>query len=406
MQRARRHAWHTRILCEPGVFREQIFEGILPFWIQHSIDTELGGYITHLRRDGSRYDTIKTTAMQSRMMYAFAAAYRLSGERNYLELARHGLQFMTDGLWDSAYGGWPDSTNRHGAPLDAEKRTFTESYAIIGLAEYYAATKDTSALELAQRTFELAKHFLHDKECGGYFLRCAPDWSLLSTRKTICSQLDMLFALVSLYRPTGDHRYVRDAVELAHVILEHMYDRRFHCLVETCNANWTYDPFATRDITWIGHNLKGAWVLLQLFEITGVERFAEAARGILDFSIRCGYDCENGGFFHYVYRSGPLASQEKLWWTNCEALMALLLAARLDDAAGTYAPYFNGTLDFCMRSFLDPKYGEWYRSCDAAGMPLNSSKGGGDKAAYHTVQACAYAIEYLQALQQRGHACA
>jgi mannose/cellobiose epimerase-like protein (N-acyl-D-glucosamine 2-epimerase family) len=306
---------------------------------------------------------------------------------------------MREKLWDERFGGWPRMVLRDGSALDPEKRAFTEAYAIIGLAEYHAATGGAHVLALAKIAYDSARDYLYDGLRGGYYLSAGRDWSILSTRKTICSQLDMLFAQLSMYRQTSERRYLHDAIQLANLMLEHMYDRRFHCLVETCNENWSYNPFATRDVTWIGHNLKGAWVLLQLFEITRQAHFREAAHAILDFSIRFGYDAANGGFFHYVYRSGPLASQEKLWWTNCEALMALLLAVRLGDGS-KYLPYFNGTLDFCMNSFYDPQHGEWYRSCDAGGTPWNSTKGGGDKGAYHTVQACAFAYECLLAIER------
>lgn len=388
------------LFCDADLFRRHMLDGIIPFWQKYSVDIDAGGFVTHLRCDGSWYETRKTTAMQARMIYAFSTAYRFSGDAKHLEVARGGLDFMRTHLWDRTHGGWLRCVDRNGTPLDSEKPAFHQAYAIVGLCEHFAATRDTSVLALACESYDLARTFLHDAGRGGYRLSCASDWRTLSMDKTVCSQLDMTFAALSLYRATQEQRYFNDALDLAHVMLAHMYHKRFSCLVETCNDDWSYNPFATRDTIWFGHNLKAAWVLLQLNQLEPRAEWLDAARSILNFCIEFGYDRGSGGFFHYAYRSGPLASGEKLWWTNCEALMALLLASRVERTAA-YAPYFTGTLDFCMNAFYDAERGEWFRSCASDGAILNSTKGGADKAAYHTVQACAYAYEYLQAAEAR-----
>ena len=377
-----------------------MLDGIVPFWQMHSIDAGAGGFVTHLRHDGSWYAMHKSTAMQARMVYAFSTANRFSRDARHLEAARTGLEFMRAYLWDRSRGGWFQCVDRRGTPIDSRKSAFHQAYAIIGLCEHFEATRDAQVLACACESYDLARTFLYDPDRGGYRLSCASHWQGISTDKTVCSQLDMAFAALSLYRATHDEQYLSDAFDLARLMLAHMYDERFGCLVETCNEDWSYNPFATRDTIWFGHNLKAAWVLLQLHELKPDRAFLDAARSILDFSITFGYDRVSGGFFQYAYRSGPLASHEKLWWTNCEALMVLLLASRV-ECTEAYAPYFAGTLDFCLNAFYDAEHGEWFRSCASDGTVLNSTKGGGDKAAYHTVQACAYAYEYLQAAQAR-----
>lgn len=390
----------TDIARDSEFFRRHMLDGIIPFWQRHSVDDEFGGFTTHLRRDGEWYAWTKITAMQARMAYAFARAYVLSADPQHLKLARHAAGFMQAYLWDERRGGWLRSVQRDGVTLDSRKLTFHQAYATIGLSEYGRVAGDDAALTAARTSYDLVRRSLYDGERGGYMLACSRDWTVTSTTKTLCSQLDMAFAALSLYQASKEDRYLNDVVDAAGLMLEHMYDRRHHCLLETCTYDWMYEPRATRDTVWIGHNLKGAWLLLQLYEITQHSAFNDAALAILDFCIRFAYDRSSGGFFHYVFRSGPLASPEKLWWTNCEALLALGLAMRLGDSPH-YAHYFNQTVEFCMRSFYDERHGEWFRSCASDGAPINSTKGGSDKAAYHTVQACAYAFEYLRELETR-----
>lgn len=373
---------------------EYAYAQLLPFWERHAADAEYGGFVTHLRRDGSWYQTRKVSAMQGRMAYAFAAAARARRSPVHSRLAAHAAGFMRERLWDAQEGGWFTCVQRDGTPEDTRKATFQQAYAIVGLAEYALASGDERAAALVRASYDLTKTFLWDRARGGYYLACDAHWNLRSSRKTVCSQLDMLLAALMLHQLTGERRYVDDAVQLADLIVRHMCDRRLHTLLETCRADWRYDALATRDVIWFGHNLKGAWELLQVYDLTRSERHRDAAQRIIEYCIRYGYDAHHGGFFHYGYRSGRLASREKLWWTNCEALMALSLADRVNGVR-RYSGYVNRTLDFCLRAFADPFYGEWYRSCTSDGRPIHTNKGGGDKAAYHTVQAFLNTAAYL-----------
>ena len=45
---------------------EELFGNVVPFWVEHSIDREHGGYLTCLERDGTPYDTFKQMWMQWR----------------------------------------------------------------------------------------------------------------------------------------------------------------------------------------------------------------------------------------------------------------------------------------------------------------------------------------------------
>ena len=40
-------------------YKSELFDNVLPFWLQHSQDRECGGYYTCLDRDGHVFDTDK-----------------------------------------------------------------------------------------------------------------------------------------------------------------------------------------------------------------------------------------------------------------------------------------------------------------------------------------------------------
>ena len=48
-------------------YRKELYESVLPFWLEHSQDKEYGGYFTCLNRDGSVFDTDKFVWLQGRL---------------------------------------------------------------------------------------------------------------------------------------------------------------------------------------------------------------------------------------------------------------------------------------------------------------------------------------------------
>ena len=58
-----------------AVWRKDLLENVLPFWEQHSIDAEHGGFFTCLDRHGEVYDDRKYTWLQGRQVYIFARLF-------------------------------------------------------------------------------------------------------------------------------------------------------------------------------------------------------------------------------------------------------------------------------------------------------------------------------------------
>ena len=46
-------------------YRKELYDSVLPFWIEKSQDPEYGGYFTCLNRDGSVFDTDKFVSLLS-----------------------------------------------------------------------------------------------------------------------------------------------------------------------------------------------------------------------------------------------------------------------------------------------------------------------------------------------------
>ena len=76
-------------------FRKTLLDDVLPFWLRHGMDRELGGIITSLDRDGKPLDTDKSIWFQGRTAWTYAtAAYDYGPQQTWLDLARSSLEFI------------------------------------------------------------------------------------------------------------------------------------------------------------------------------------------------------------------------------------------------------------------------------------------------------------------------
>jgi mannose/cellobiose epimerase-like protein (N-acyl-D-glucosamine 2-epimerase family) len=378
-------------------FARHALERLLPFWRLHAVDTVHGGFDTLLDRRGERFgDGTRYAAMQGRMIHAFCQGHRLDPTGGWLTPVRHGVDYLLAAFADRARGGWFSSVYRDGRVRDLRKHLFHQAFVIVGLAEYACATGNQEALARARETCELLDRHAWDPVHGGYRECCARDWSTLSSEKTACIQLDMLQALLQLHEATGEASLLQRSIQLADLIAGRMVDRHQGLLLETFSRAWRYRPARTGDVLWVGHSLKAARLLLLLSTRLPDPGRDLLARRLVDRCVQAGWDAVRGGFHQYVYRRGCLARAEKLWWTQCEGILALsALAVR----GLPYSDLLRRLCAFTFASFHDPDHLEWYTSCRADGSVLDDRKGGVWKTAYHPVQACAGAFRAFHLME-------
>ena len=78
---------------------------LLPFWITRMVDKVNGGFITHFDKNGmDSGEDEKSLIAQTRSVYTLSSAHRAGyGKGEYKELARHGVDFLLNRMWDKEY---------------------------------------------------------------------------------------------------------------------------------------------------------------------------------------------------------------------------------------------------------------------------------------------------------------
>ena len=134
---------------------------LLPFWMKRTMDKTNGGFITHFDKDGmDTGEDEKSMLGQARSIYVYSSAYRngFGGEQTAM-MARDGVDFLLNKMWDPMYGGFFWLTNRAGEVKIDEKILYGHSFAMYSLSEYTLATGDLRGVEYAEKVFDLIQKF-------------------------------------------------------------------------------------------------------------------------------------------------------------------------------------------------------------------------------------------------------
>jgi N-acylglucosamine 2-epimerase len=129
-------------------YRNYLLDNVIPFWINSDLlDRENGGYITSVDRQGKSYNDDKSVWFQGRGLWTFSALCNRYGKCDeWLDAARIGKAFLEDHCVDTD-GRMFFQVTREGKPLRKRRYMFSESFYVVGLAEYALATNDKDALQ-------------------------------------------------------------------------------------------------------------------------------------------------------------------------------------------------------------------------------------------------------------------
>ena len=141
-----------------SIYRDGLLDDIVPFWMDHSVDCEHGGFFTYLDRDGSLYCTDKPIWLQGRIVWLFSRLYNeIEKRQEWLDLAKHGLDFLTKHAFDTD-GRMFFLLDREGRPLRKRRYLYCEVFAVMGMSEYARATGDDKIRQRAADLFDLLIH--------------------------------------------------------------------------------------------------------------------------------------------------------------------------------------------------------------------------------------------------------
>ena len=399
---------------------------LLPFWTSRMKDEVNGGFLTHFDKDGlDTGEDEKSLIAQTRCIYSISSAHRAGyGEGKLADLARHGVDFLIDKMWDQQHGGFFWMMNRKGEVKIDQKIIYGHSFAIYCLSEYTLATGDPRGREYAEKVFDLLQKFCADTRYGGYWEMFHRDWTLCGPgsqggdRKTLDVHMHLMEAFTTLYECSGLEVHKRKLLEDIDLLLNKIIHPVYKTGIPQFFKDWTVAPQIKFDIIWgwdrfseegqkgnatdntcYGHNAEFAWLLLHSLGILKAdpEEYRELFQIIYDHTVDNGIDTEYGGVYVEGSHSGGVYDKEKEFWQQAEVLIGLLDAVILFKSDKYWDAYKN-VHRFVYDKVVNKGVGEWYPLLSRKGEPIWTHMGHSWKINYHTVRAAIQSIKRLNML--------
>ncbi|NCD70940.1 AGE family epimerase/isomerase [Mucilaginibacter agri] len=380
---------------------------IMDYWSRYTVDDTYGGFYGKIDQHNQvDLKAPKGSVLNARILWSFSAAYNQDQTPYYLDLAQRAYDYISKYFIDHEHRGVYWTVDFEGNPLDTKKQVYATAFTIYGLSEYYIASKDESAKQLAMDLYKLLVDKSFDTEQTGYFEAFTRDWQPIedlrlsekdaNEKKTMNTHLHVLEAYANLYRIWPDGGLLEQILGLLYNFIDHFIGPSKHSLHLFFDENWKLRS----DLVSYGHDIEAAWLVLRAAEIIDDELLIAQLRPIavdIAHATLNGLDKDGGMWYEYEPASKRLIS-EKHWWVQAEAMIGYFNAWQIsgDDNFKTLS---LKNWDFVKNKILDQHNGEWHWGVNQHGQIMpNEDKAGLWKCPYHNTRACIEIINRINSL--------
>ncbi len=387
-------------------YKTALLEDVLPFWQQHSLDQEFGGYFTCLDRAGQVFDTDKFIWLQNRQVWLFSMLFnQLEPRQDWLAMASHGAEFLAKHGRDGV-GNWYFALDRQGQPLVQPYNIFSDCFAAMAFSQYGRALGSVPGLEgeaegakaIALQAYENVLRRQDNPK--GQYSKAYP-----GTRPMKSLAVPMILANLTLEMDWLLSGEQLDEVldQTVREVMTDFYRGDRGLLFENVAPDGSrIDCFEGRLIN-PGHGIEAMWFIMEIAQrrqdLVLIEEAIDRVINILKF----GWDEQYGGIFYFLDGEGRPPQQlewdQKLWWVHLETLVALAMGYRLTGRQDCWA-WYERVHDYTWNHFADPAQGEWFGYLNRQGEVLLNLKGGKWKGCFHVPRALYLCWQQFEALDQ------
>ncbi len=371
-------------------------DSILKYWAKHTLDSENGGFVGQIDyNDHIIANTEKGSVLNARILWSFSAGYKATKNESHKKIAKRAFEFLSDSFYDPEFGGLFWSINADRTPKDTKNQIYALAFAIYGLSEYYAISKDDKALDIAINLYLKIQEHSYDPVNKGYLEAFTRDWQPIedlrlsdkdaNEKKTMNTHLHIVEAYANLFKVWKDKKLQSDIIELLETIEKHFINTQTGHLRLFFDENWIEKP----DVISYGHDIEAAWLLLQCAEISEDENLiANYKKHAVQMAevTKEGLDSDGGLWYEFDPEKNELVA-EKHWWVQAEALIGFYNAYQLTGDE-TYLDIVYKNWKFIKKHILDNKNGEWFWGINRDYSLIEKDKAGFWKCPYHNSRAC------------------
>ncbi|MFA6702177.1 MAG: AGE family epimerase/isomerase [Dysgonamonadaceae bacterium] len=385
-----------------NLYKEELLDNVIPFWLQKSQDREFGGYFTCLDRKGDVFDTDKFIWLQGRQVWMFSMLYnKVEKRQEWLDCAIQGGEFLKKYGHDGNYN-WYFSLDREGNPLVEPYNIFSYTFATMAFGQLSLATGNEEYADIAKKTFDIILSKTSNPK--GKWNKAYP-----GTRNLKNFALPMILCNLSLeIEYLLDKDFLKQTMEnCIHEVMDvFLRPELGGIIVENINTDGSLsDTFDGRLVN-PGHAIEAMWFIMDLGERLGRPELIEKAVTTTLKMVEYGWDKQYGGIFYFMDRLGhprhELEWDQKLWWVHVETLISLLKGYQLTGSEECLS-WYKKIHDYTWSHFKDPEYAEWWGYLNRQGEVLLDLKGGKWKGCFHVPRGlfqCWKTLEKIEAKKE------
>lgn len=349
-----------------------LFEDVLPFWQNHHVDKEYGGFFNYLGRDGKVLLTDKNVRHLGRFTFLYAWFYNeYKKDEQWLALALSGIEFIEKYGFDRDGRCFYEVT-REGEPVRKRRYVITEHYTVMAYAQLYIATGDEQWKNKAKKLFETTVMY--------YFHPDLLPPKYYPTRKIKSHNISMILACSCQHMMDidDDPLYKKIFDYCLNEVFSNFMNYEKKALLETIYSNGDFlDTPEGRTIN-PGHCMESAWFALEESRRVNDPDLMKKGLTVLDWALEWGWDDEFGGIIYFRNVDGHPCDQYehelKLWWPQNEGCYACLLAYHLTKNI-KYWDWFCKIHEYIFTHFPDKEYGGWFKYLRRDGTLSSEAKG-------------------------------
>ena len=332
--------------------------------------------------------------MTGRIAWLWSRLYNTVEQREeWLKFAHHGIDFLLKHAFDGD-GRMFYLLTREGQPLRKRRYLFTETFAVMALAEYGRASGSHEMIQRAKDLYQLIQKY--NSTPGLLEPKVIPE-----TRACRGHAMTMIMLSMSqvLREADSDPYYDEVITNSIDDVFRYFFKPEKRCLLETVLEDGSIlDTPEGRTVN-PGHAIETAWFLLEEARHRHDEGLIQQACRILEWSLEIGWDPEFGGILYFVDCHGKAPEQYehelKLWWPHNEALYGLLLAHHLTGES-KWAEWYERVHQWSFDHFPDHEHGEWYGYLRRDGTVSSTIKSNHWKGPFHLPRMQLYGWKLLE----------
>lgn len=378
-------------------------KNILRFWLDKMVDQEHGGF--YGRIDGHEHlhaDAEKGAILNARILWAFSAAYRVLGDKTYLEAASRAKHYIIDHFIDPEYGGVYWSLDCNGKPLDTKKQFYAIGFAIYGMSEYARATGDAEALKVAIDLYRCIEEHALDHEYNGYIEAMTRDWQPIADMrlseldanypKSQNTHLHIIEPYTNLYRVWKSEELKASLHNLIDIFTDRILNPETHHLDLFFDMDWKRGAGALESY---GHDIECSWLIHEAALVLGDAEVLKKVEPIVEMVAKASEKGLNadGSMVHEANLDTGYVDSDLHWWVQAEAVVGFFNIYQYfgDESALQKAQH---CWTYIKENLIDNENGEWHWSRRKDGtLNLDDDKAGFWKCPYHNSRMCLEIIE-------------